>query len=777
MYRRAGLGRRQSFPFDSWIPPGQPRLPHEPESGCLGWRSSGLLLIAGAVLLTPASLQAGMPVRLLDDRGKSIDSEIQVCFSRALDTRCVQQAPWEPPEGFGDFDSASVEGPRHGPVLLSRADFVPDAKGQVVQRVPRKAVLTIQGDAARALTVSLYDRNDDTFRRPAFRYEWTGDTLMMPARPFLLSLFDGKSAPDLHLLSAEPGKAYVVAFRARKGWALLVRCRARTGGQAVSRGKVDVSVGLAPETDRRLMEATTEADGLGIVPAIDEPFVTLNGTAAGFLPLRERGIASSPGSFGYRELWFERGGQARAVVTIDGKPAAGGSCRVVATRLKRYEGPKRPEPEEFFAGRIDHGGVCETSPLRSGEYLLRIAPEADGAAAQDEPLTILDGLPTRIDVALRRIAVGGTVRRGPDVVPQAIVYVVSEEDLPRSASGRTTFPEPLRALTDQDGRYQGFVWKIGRYSFEVQPPGGEFASAAERSVDVWGDGAVVDLDLHKGEIAGSVVDREGSPVPSAWVVLSRSLAGGSTLYRRTWSDADGRFHYPIEAEGTIEAKAGKKGFETSDPVSVVIGADQAPSPITLVAKRLESLRGRVVSPTGSPQSNVVVSSYAVAGRRLSRLGDAVTDGDGRFSVARAQGAPTRLFASGPGCPLQVGDFGVDAADVALPCAASSSSLQLLMKTPEGKPVQDEWIILRWSGVLIPREVLMAHVAIYGMSFATDGTGRLALVALPPGEYQLFLGSGASEATISDGLPYGMLGTARLDPGAATEVELEVRFKP
>jgi hypothetical protein len=90
-------------------------------------------------------------------------------------------------------------------------------------------------------------------------------------------------------------------------------------------------------------------------------------------------------------------------------------------------------------------------------------------------------------------------------------------------------------------------------------------------------------------------------------------------------------------------------------------------------------------------------------------------------------------------------------------------------------VQDEWVFLRWNGRLLPRQVLLSHLTLLGLPFATGGSGKLTIVGLPPGDYDVFLGSGASEATISHGEKHGFLGSVHLDPFAAAEIEALVQF--
>lgn len=154
-------------------------------------------------------------------------------------------------------------------------------------------------------------------------------------------------------------------------------------------------------------------------------------------------------------------------------------------------------------------------------------------------------------------------------------------------------------------------------------------------------------------------------------------------------------------------------------------------------------------------------------------GSALTEPDGHFSVAKAPGPSTRVFVTGLGCPLQVADVAGSGEDVKLPCAPLSSGLEITMKKGDGSAVQDERLRLRWNGILIPSSVLASHLTYLGMPNGTDGAGRLTIVALPPGNYDVFLLSGSSEATIAEGLSHGFISTVTLAPMETAELEVRL----
>ncbi len=281
----------------------------------------------------------------------------------------------------------------------------------------------------------------------------------------------------------------------------------------------------------------------------------------------------------------------------------------------------------------------------------------------------------------------------------------------------------------------------------------------------------MDFDLDAAGVRGEVVDQDGAPIEGARVTLMQTI-GGTTDYRRSSSDADGRFEYAIQSGGLIQLLASKKGYEASGTVDVTTGVEGETSPVKLVLQRLDSIGGRVVNAAGSPAAGVTVSSYRAAGLPV-RQGDGVTDGAGTFSVPRSPGGATRLFVSGPGCPLRFVDLGADDNDVLVTCGAEFASVNLKLAGPDARPLQGEWVFLRWNGVLVPRLVLMIHFAEYSMPWTTDGSGSLSIVAISPGDYDVFLGQGSSEYSIAEGQAYGFLGSVHADAGVTTEVALEI----
>ena len=738
-----------------------------------------------ALALSAASLLAAAPMaaqtiqlRLVDDRQTPIDSPVKVCFYRVLETACLEQPPYVVPPQLQGFDSLTAEGPRHGPLNLKRAELASETSGPITVTVARKALVVIDGMPA-ALTLSLYRREDDSFRKAAWHFDpKSGSGTWVPSGSFVASLSDGRHAPQIEFLRGEPGKRYVFRYRSKPGWSVLVRCVARVTRQPVSAALVEVLSASDLETERSLGRGKPDQDGLAAINGIPEPYATLSVSADGFLKDRVRGVAAAAGSLAFREVLLSRGGNVRASVAIDGEPARGAACRLVSPHAKAV--PLQTTMEErlsravetLWEGRVGKDGVCLAGPVEQGEYLLRLVP-VGAANSSDEPVTVVDEQTAELDVRLQRLEVRGTVKKGEKPLSDVVVTVANIEDLVNSPTGRSVPPAPLMLNTDSDGRFRGFVLKRGEYSFGVVDDAWR-SKASKRPVWVGDDGATVDFQISDADITGLVVDQAGNAISRAVVTLT-IYKGSEWTIRPVYAQEDGRFSFSFTDPGLFKLEASKKGYRDAEPVDLTIPPDvTSVPPVTMVLSKLNSIDGRVLSISGVPLPGARVAAYqAQPGVPPAIVGEALTDSDGAFTVPAAPGSGTRLFVTGPGCPLQLADVGNDDSDKTLRCASISAGIEAVVTKANHSPIEGEYLFLRWNGNLIPLDQLKTHLGFLGLPFKTDGAGRVTLVNLPPGDYDVFVGSGSSEATIAEGLKYGYASSARLNPREVVELEIQL----
>jgi hypothetical protein len=105
-------------------------------------------------------------LRLLDDRGEMIEAPLEVCFQAELRADCVSLGSGETFSPPARLRSVRVEGPDHGPVSARFEDFERDEGGQLLLRVPRKALLQIDERPPGPLTVSVYNTRAASLDKP-----------------------------------------------------------------------------------------------------------------------------------------------------------------------------------------------------------------------------------------------------------------------------------------------------------------------------------------------------------------------------------------------------------------------------------------------------------------------------------------------------------------------------------------------------------------------------------------------------------------------------------
>ncbi|MGN6106741.1 MAG: carboxypeptidase regulatory-like domain-containing protein, partial [Kofleriaceae bacterium] len=314
----------------------------------------------------------------------------------------------------------------------------------------------------------------------------------------------------------------------------------------------------------------------------------------------------------------------RGKVVSDGKPVAG--AQVVAVR----KAPTQRSPAAV--SQADGSFVLERVP--AGELVFTASPyevtspprfEAEAGKRYD-------------DVVLEVRALGairGTVTRLGK--PAAGVEVCCVP---------TLFPP--RATTDGEGHYEfrGVVpgpYQLGAGSDEL----GAFSLGTSFTLAA-GEQRVVDLELDvAGPIAGTVVDKEGNPVPGVFVRWIHEKTGD---LGRSMTDAQGRYRCgAMTGGGTYRAGV----FSGPDLRAPYPTADGAPYPtreladgktviegVVLAIDRPQlAISGRVIDDAGEPVADAIVKALPAAQGEAPpfhswlRLPMTSTDADGQFTLA------------------------------------------------------------------------------------------------------------------------------------------------
>ncbi|HMB54680.1 MAG TPA: carboxypeptidase regulatory-like domain-containing protein [Thermoanaerobaculia bacterium] len=550
-------------------------------------------------------------------------------------------------------------------------------------------------------------------------------------------------------------------FHHRQGWSAVLRIVDATREEPVA----DATLLLKPTPgygDGPSLSGRSSASGLATFSGIGFELAEALVQHDALLPAQAPAVSATAGSFAFRRIELEAGGELSAVVRIDGEPVAGVRCA-----LRSPSPDERELWSEVVAGETDDEGRFGAAPLAGGSYSLWIEPPSDEGDQPTGTLTavwIESGSTTSVDVDLKRLEITGRVRvQGEPASGHGV-------RISQMTTGSETRLENIGSTTtDEDGRYELSVWKTGEYFLWV-------SDAQERFLEtdrIWaGDhGATRDFDITKQHLQGRVVDTAGRPASGARVGVFFKRSKMRTI----GTDDEGRFEFAFNGGGTVELDAFLDGHAKSEQVVVEVPEKGVVAPVVLRLGGRQGLRGTVTL-HGTPAAGVRVAAYRPGGGEVPEgVGSAVTAADGGFvlpAAANAAGQPLRFFLSGPGCPLSIRDaVPDDNQTVALACAENAGHLLLHLRDGEGKPRPGTQLTLAASKVAVPHTVLSAHLASLGLPTVTTGAGELVAAALEAGSWEVFLGQGANAATIARGEVFGFLTAAQLSAGSTVELDL------
>lgn len=734
-------------------------------------------------------------LRIVDDLGHPVKESMSVCpTDRPADCEDfpVSSVNGEP---HIEVDEYRIEGERHGPVT---ARISPEEDESCTVVLPRKAKFSIDVDAetARELVASFYRPDEDPeIVRPASRIPLDPPSILyLPSGSYLVSLARRGWAPDLHLLTAAPGSRHRLSYRQRAGWSAVIRTIAARDEQPVPDALVELrtvpgfDLPLADDVEgthesRILAQQKSDATGLVAVSGLRVPLAGASVRHAQYLDAEIPAFSSETGTFRVFTRRLHQGGRlAIRVVTTDdhGKPMVTPEAHCGLFPPDASDLESLADQEALFELETDHLGVCRAAAVPAGRYALKASLPDEIDAYTVEPIVVSEGQITEDSITLEPIHVSGLVHRQGEGVPNYKVIFARAEDFENIGG---VYPTGTPPTTDEDGEYRHVLWSAGRYMV-VATNQTTVMAGHPRFVVIRGEESI-DFEVSGVELEGQVVDESGEPRPEARVVIRQ---GGVT--RGVLLGSDARFAVPFGPDwmGTAELLVKASGFHDAGPIQVEIEPNHSPDPVEVVLRRRSQRPGRIETTAGRPAHGAWISVH----RLDPPLGYprpmevARADSDGRFVVPLAE-KPLRLFYGGPGCPLGVFDLppvspNAGSAEGAtnpptfrIRCGEPSHlMLTIIADDPE---LRDRVpIILRRDGTAIPRVVLARHLESLGLPPTTDGQGRLGLVALEPGEYEIFHGKATSTLNVAAGLDPGLLSKVNLDPGVTIEIESGVGFR-
>lgn len=324
-------------------------------------------------------------------------------------------------------------------------------------------------------------------------------------------------------------------------------------------------------------------------------------------------------------------------------------------------------------------GAGETAGAAAVEAAAAGAAAADVAAAEDAEVRRAASAPgagesdaERAARAARGEAVLRLRATAPGGAAVRAAWATTEENAFADFDGGMALfrglagEEPERHPGDGRGVVEAAVPAGVALSVEV---GGDGRQSRRLRLDPIARGAVLDLGeialQPGGEIAGTVLDPAGAPVPGATVSLFDDAGGGGFAVfgmRRAVTEADGAFRFTGLATGRYRLGAEARGFAPAEPLRAAADAGGEAVEATLRLGEGRVVRGQVVDRDRGAVAGaeIFVRSAVRGGGMMIEMGggagrepDAVSGPDGRFTLrgldedgdvsltARAQG-----FASG-----------------------------------------------------------------------------------------------------------------------------------
>lgn len=415
-------------------------------------------------------------------------------------------------------------------------------EGQVIDEADQpvaRAIIAI--DANPPIVVESEDDGSFVFERLIardYRIEATkGDRYAGPARLRMTS-------------QPEP-----LTLRMRRGGTVEVKVTERPGGAPVRGAELELRSTL-------VWKATTNADGVATIRGIGPAWASLVARANGFAPSAVMvGTSDNPAAPVKVDIALARGAAISGRVIDDaGKPVA--EARVVAASAS----DPFPVIDARRDGVVTAGDGSFTLPAISAGSWRLTAAHGDHAPASSPPI-IVDGVVAKTGVQL--VLSAGAIVRG--VVKDPRGQPVANADVRVVVRGSVPWRARRQALSGADGTF--VMTGLPRRAVDVVAWHEDAGSSAI---------AVVDLDVTRdaklalvldigGAIAGTVVDRAGTPVSDAQVIAEPVWSGGVDD-RAAWSvrgiqeavtSQGGGFRFVGLPDGTYHLRAARPGASDS----------------------------------------------------------------------------------------------------------------------------------------------------------------------------------------------------------------------
>jgi hypothetical protein len=264
--------------------------------------------------------------------------------------------------------------------------------------------------------------------------------------------------------------------------------------------------------------AKTDEQGKAVLKPVRPGWVSVEASAPGFATNSSFTTIGSGGATGQITITLRKGYAVAGTVLDDtGKPIA--KARVNATAATWGFGTKSSESDIV----TDDKGAFQIPALAAGTHTLT-AVDGEHAPARSTPITIKDRPVTGIVITMKAggLLAGTVVDIGGKPVPFATVQILG-----KGQQAWMTGP-PRQATTDKLGAFE--IRGLARSTLQTRAES-ETSASKVIDVDLTEKIAIKDLELVldvSGQIAGTVVDDTGAPVPEVQVNAFPDILGGAS---------------------------------------------------------------------------------------------------------------------------------------------------------------------------------------------------------------------------------------------------------
>ena len=523
---------------------------------------------------------------------------------------------------------------------------------------------------------------------------------------------EGANSFDAGTMTLRRGASFTAWLDRNSVGVLKTAARARLFPMAADDGSP-----AAARLRQPVAEGTFNARGMVQLAPVPAGQYTLEVVAPGFATARVHHVEVFAGNESAlrRVITLER--PVTVEVTLDPpKSPEGKPWRIELSRADDFSG----RSIRVGSGVSDNEGRYEAAGQSPGRYILTVFDDRDNRFA-NQSFDVIGTADSAQTIRLDLIRVHGKVRLSRKPIAAALLF------------GGRSGKERVRAKSNEDGFFESYLPRAGRWNVDVTSD--VLAVAAATEVEVDGADEVI-IDLPDTEISGWVVDSVGQRSPDATVTL---FAKAGVVTRKV--DADGAFRFRGASAGSLTLSADDPATREQSAIVTVNVADGGQvRDVALVLQRLVTLTGAVTS-GARPLPGARVIGYGF-GQGPARRQATVSDVDGSFRLSFAEGVTNVvLLIAAAGRTFQAFSVAPAGKDVHLDLAPTGGTLRLHVPPNTSRPN------IRYQGAVIPLSDAVQWARAQG---ALSESGRIELPAMAPGSYRFCLTPAGGPETCRDG---------------------------